>query len=461
MTPRKVSSHNQCEDGGGKSRKQSLPRRCGEFSIPWRVLAVVSMMGLVAFLLRMPGRQLPLEQGGVIVDPILDAGNSHEVFSLSRYQSCENHLLPSQGTAQLPSTLRIYYAGYYEGFPRYGDVTLQFFPKALYAWMNVSFIRVYSLQEADFLCTNIFTSRGTLVSLFSNARSLGVFSYFGSDENTAWKYYAQHADFYVDRVDFATGMPPLKHDSYRHPVPGARYNESCGCSIDVHESDANEWLRRPGGVVYISTHADTIRTQLVEAFNVSAVLGKVICPSKSYHNTEWPIDSSTGKELSKVHYVRQFKFIITPENSLAVGYTTEKLPQAVKAGAVPIYWGDGELSVYNSKRMLLFVNGSNPMEVVAAAERLVLDSSAREEFFQEPVLVAGAESRVTERCNDDMRAFLRAWKRHRYRLSQRCTTSTGRLNGSRPASVGSFATEAERDAYRARGCRVGVAECCD
>ena len=47
-----------------------------------------------------------------------------------------------------------------------------------------------------------------------------------------------------------------------------------------------------------------------------------------------------GGELAKVEFYKDYKFVLTFENSSAPGYTTEKLFHAKVAGCVPIYWGD-------------------------------------------------------------------------------------------------------------------------
>lgn len=47
-----------------------------------------------------------------------------------------------------------------------------------------------------------------------------------------------------------------------------------------------------------------------------------------------------GGELSKINFYKDYKFVLTFENSSGPGYVTEKLFHAKIAGAVPIYWGD-------------------------------------------------------------------------------------------------------------------------
>jgi hypothetical protein len=52
-------------------------------------------------------------------------------------------------------------------------------------------------------------------------------------------------------------------------------------------------------------------------------------------------------------YVKQFKFILSMENSEEDTYITEKITHGLLAGSVPIYWGSKQVSTYfNSKRFI-------------------------------------------------------------------------------------------------------------
>jgi hypothetical protein len=44
--------------------------------------------------------------------------------------------------------------------------------------------------------------------------------------------------------------------------------------------------------------------------------------------------------LAKVEFLQRYKFTIAFESSSHAGYTSEKLPQPMWAGSLPIYWGD-------------------------------------------------------------------------------------------------------------------------
>ena len=51
-----------------------------------------------------------------------------------------------------------------------------------------------------------------------------------------------------------------------------------------------------------------------------------------------------GPVENKLDFQRRHKFVIAFENSSTPGYTTEKIVHAFSAGAVPIYWGNPEIS---------------------------------------------------------------------------------------------------------------------
>ncbi len=64
---------------------------------------------------------------------------------------------------------------------------------------------------------------------------------------------------------------------------------------------------------------------------------------------------SIGKgNNAKLEFLKQYAINVCPENSVALGYTTEKIFQAIEAGCVPVYDGDHpvEPNVLNQHRVL-------------------------------------------------------------------------------------------------------------
>ncbi len=62
---------------------------------------------------------------------------------------------------------------------------------------------------------------------------------------------------------------------------------------------------------------------------------RVDCAGPSLNNMPFPAERG-----AKYGLYRASKFAVAFENEAAVGYTSEKLPDALLAGCVPIYWGD-------------------------------------------------------------------------------------------------------------------------
>lgn len=75
-----------------------------------------------------------------------------------------------------------------------------------------------------------------------------------------------------------------------------------------------------------------LRAQMCDA--VSAY-GPVIYPGE-FRNNVRPIGKTTE---DKIRFISQSVFNICPENSVAEGYCTEKIFQALEAGTIPVYWG--------------------------------------------------------------------------------------------------------------------------
>lgn len=84
-----------------------------------------------------------------------------------------------------------------------------------------------------------------------------------------------------------------------------------------------------------------------------------------------------GGELAKVDYYKDFKFVITFENSSAPGYTTEKLFHAKVAGAVPIYWGDPFVDRDFDARGFINANGiKTPQDLVELVQKVTDNQAA-------------------------------------------------------------------------------------
>lgn len=92
--------------------------------------------------------------------------------------------------------------------------------------------------------------------------------------------------------------------------------------VKRHVNDANHIVPNPETkkfCAYVCSHDDLNRKRIYEEFNN---IDKLSCPGRLFHN-----DDALKMQYhdDKIEYLRHFKFNLTPENSDADGYVTEKL----------------------------------------------------------------------------------------------------------------------------------------
>jgi hypothetical protein len=60
-----------------------------------------------------------------------------------------------------------------------------------------------------------------------------------------------------------------------------------------------------------------------------------------------------GRVVDKAEFIKDYKFVISFENSAYVGYTTEKIMEPIHADCIPIYWGNKLVDQdFNTERFL-------------------------------------------------------------------------------------------------------------
>ena len=104
-----------------------------------------------------------------------------------------------------------------------------------------------------------------------------------------------------------------------------------------------------------------------------------------------------GRVPDKMAFVRQYRFCFAFENSYYPGYTTEKIIEAKKAGAVPIYWGNPRVAEDFDPHA--FINVHDFPNVQACIERiLTLDENpmAWRAVRDTPLLPGNAYTRYSD-----------------------------------------------------------------
>ena len=114
-----------------------------------------------------------------------------------------------------------------------------------------------------------------------------------------------------------------------------------------------------------------------DVYNKMLSINEIECPSQLFNNTT----NEQLNELGKNDYLKQFKFIICPENSYIDGYITEKLLQSCLGGSIPIYYGcfdDVDAKIFNKGRILFY--DSTPESIDKVYDKILQITSNDDEF---------------------------------------------------------------------------------
>lgn len=112
----------------------------------------------------------------------------------------------------------------------------------------------------------------------------------------------------------------------------------------------------------------------VNFFNTLSEYKKVLSSGRSLRNVDYNLDDQNGVNdwriiKDKILQIEQPKFMITFENQSNLGYTTEKLYDALINGIVPIYWGNPE--VHRDFNINSFINISDFKNTNEAIEYII------------------------------------------------------------------------------------------
>jgi hypothetical protein len=120
-----------------------------------------------------------------------------------------------------------------------------------------------------------------------------------------------------------------------------------------------------------------------------------------------------------LHYVNQYKFIISMENSREDTYITEKVIHGLLAHTIPVYWGSARIYDYiNKERILALVAENSEAEMNAVIQRMLEIRASSQAFLNmvnKPNFPAAGENKLERTMvivARDIRCLLEAkcWK---------------------------------------------------
>lgn len=139
---------------------------------------------------------------------------------------------------------------------------------------------------------------------------------------------------------------------------------------------------------FLCSHGDKGREMILDELSK---VGHVDSAGRWMHNDD-SLKSTFNDD--KLRWLRNYRFNLTPENSNATGYCTEKLLEAIQAGCVPVYWGADncpEPDIFNQDAIIFFEMGQENNSVINLIAELNADELKYMDFACQPRFIEGAE----------------------------------------------------------------------
>lgn len=190
--------------------------------------------------------------------------------------------------------------------------------------------------------------------------------------------------------DYAVGFDWLSFQDRYYRLPLYRiYEDDWDRVVNKTVDCENELSKKKAfcNFIYSNGHANPIRENFY----------KLLAKYKFVH--------SGGKLLNNIGFIvnnkwqfqRNFKFTLAFENATTLGYTTEKILQAMSAYTIPIYWGNTAISKeFNEKSFINCHAFHNADEVIEKVREVDSDDRKWCEMMQEPWFVNNCVPRYLE-----------------------------------------------------------------
>lgn len=213
------------------------------------------------------------------------------------------------------------------------------------------------------------------------------------------------------RYDLILGFDPLLDDRHMRFPLWIQY-------LVAPEDDLEDIREKIARINDIANRTNPERTQFAcimarhDGSGIRSVLGDLLepiapitYPARFRNNTD-ELKTKYGDDKKK--YLRGFRFNVCPENSVTLGYVTEKLFEAFMSGCIPIYWGasidmataatykEGMLSEADivDERAFLRFDENNPEALRQQVNELEHNRDAYKAFIAIPPFKEGAAERI-------------------------------------------------------------------
>jgi hypothetical protein len=133
---------------------------------------------------------------------------------------------------------------------------------------------------------------------------------------------------------------------------------------------------------FVASYANAKTRVRNEFFRKLCQYKKVDSAGGALNNLGWRVPRTPG---AKLEFLRPYKFNIAFENASVPGYTTEKIVDAMRARAMPVYWGNPRIAAeFNPKSFLNYFDFPSEEALIDKIIELDQDDSKYLEYLRQP-----------------------------------------------------------------------------
>ena len=134
-----------------------------------------------------------------------------------------------------------------------------------------------------------------------------------------------------------------------------------------------------------------------------------------------------GKVANKADFIKDYKFVISFENSAYNGYTTEKILEPIHADCIPIYWGNPSVDQdFNTRRFIDYSTFASEKELIASLLEIDQNEELAIAMLMQPTFSPGKKTHQEERqqvlailislIENPKKPIAQQWWRHMHKL---------------------------------------------
>ena len=143
--------------------------------------------------------------------------------------------------------------------------------------------------------------------------------------------------------------------------------------------------QKEGFCAYVMSNTKDSASERTRIYDLLTAYKPVASGGKWRNNVGGPV-------ADKIKFQSKYKFVIAFENSSSPGYLTEKFAQAAQSNAIPIYWGDPEISkIFNPKAFINCFDFPSLEDVVEYVKMVDADENLYRQMLTEPWFPDGRE----------------------------------------------------------------------